>query len=69
MTVYEQEWKDLIEKLMLKECMSLREVLFVLHLRDCEARAIQKGVHDTVQTLSAGSLRAGIYVHADCQFS
>ncbi|KAH6911550.1 hypothetical protein BKA70DRAFT_1268052 [Coprinopsis sp. MPI-PUGE-AT-0042] len=67
--IYEQDWRNFNERLVIKECASLKDVLFVLHLRDYEARAIQKAVHNTVQTSFAGALEAGIRVHVECHFS
>ncbi|KAH6911547.1 hypothetical protein BKA70DRAFT_1268042 [Coprinopsis sp. MPI-PUGE-AT-0042] len=67
--IYEQDWGNFNEKLMLKECATLRDVLFVLHLRDYEARATQNAVNDAVQTFFAGALEAGIHINVECHFS
>jgi hypothetical protein len=70
MGIYEWSWKDLNEKLMLKESTSLKEVVFVLQfLKDFEAESMKKAVNDTVKNFFAGSLEAGIHVHAEYRLS
>jgi hypothetical protein len=68
-SLYEQDWKSFNKRLMLKECASLKEVLFVLHLPNHGAGASQLEVDSAIQILFAGAIEAGIRVHAECHFA
>jgi hypothetical protein len=64
-SLYEQDWKSFNRRLMLKECSSLKEVLFVVYPLAPEA-ASGVEVKNAIQIVFAGAIEAGIRVHADC---